>query len=1027
MGQRDRRRYGNRGRDQNNFEQVHGDVLLQSSQRDREQELLATLLKQGRNWAEATLAGQLHHAVKLNLQKETQPQQVRPWSMKVKVPRSSQPSQILAPEISIGQVFDQCSGRLLILGEPGAGKTTSLLDLAIELYDKAESDQQERIPVMVDLAEWQPNAPQSNPGLGKEVNRLLGLSRKSSADLSSEQVTTWSFADWLAYEVGKRYGSPQKIQQWLAEKRLVPLLDGLDEVRPEYQQDCVRAINQWLNSDVNIQVGLCCRREQYEDYSEKLELEGAVYLQDLTDEQIQIFLRDANRSELWESVVADANLLELIRKPLLLSMATVAYVEIKPSDWHRTTSAGDRLNLLLDSYIQAMLTTNRDSRAYGNGKIPSPEQSRKWLEILALQLLQDSQAEFLIERIQPIWLSTSVQKCLHVLLAIIVWGLIVGLLFSGFSVTISVFWYGVGFAYSLFGVLIASKYIWNDLQNLKLVQPIRISLFNLKPQQVVNTFLDWKYGWVPSLIYFVISGIIYSKWNFSDLLFGFTLVVIAVIISEAITDINRSEYTSKLAPNQGIWNSLWNIIPITGTFVLLWIPIRGLTRYLNGIPFISLSSLIQTFSLALGVWILIGSGYIFIQHLLVRLCLFATDSTPWDYARFLDYATERLLLQRVGGQYRFMHDLLRQSLAQLRIDSHPHLISSPVLDRCGESCRSRGEYKLALKYFDRAIELDPQYKSAIANRGRVYRSMREYDRSVQDFSKLIELNPKNAEAFAGRGETYRLMESYGDALKDFDRAIELSPKYEFALISRGQVYQEIGQYDKALKDFNYAIELDPKDFDLIIYRGRVYRSIKQYENALQDFKNIIKQDPKNAEAFAGRGETYRLMESYGDALKDFDRAIELVPKYGWAIAQRGYVYLLIGQYDDTLKDLDYAIKLDSEDDFSFYYRALAYLALHQDDRAKSDLATAIHLAQKKHTKNPTDCHNTLNLALYYLVLDNIQTAQDFYKIAINHNASKSEIRDAIQDLEDLLKVINDSPLAEQMKVELSQHLKSIEP
>jgi hypothetical protein len=53
-----------------------------------------------------------------------------------------------------------------------------------------------------------------------------------------------------------------------------------------------------------------------------------------------------------------------------------------------------------------------------------------------------------------------------------------------------------------------------------------------------------------------------------------------------------------------------------------------------------------------------------IQHFVLRLILYCNGYIPWNYARFLDYATDRLFLQRVGGGYRFMHDLLRLHFAQ---------------------------------------------------------------------------------------------------------------------------------------------------------------------------------------------------------------------------------------------------------------------------------------------------------------------------------------------------------------------------
>ncbi|MBD2184658.1 hypothetical protein H6S82_05975 [Planktothrix sp. FACHB-1355] len=41
------------------------------------------------------------------------------------------------------------------------------------------------------------------------------------------------------------------------------------------------------------------------------------------------------------------------------------------------------------------------------------------------------------------------------------------------------------------------------------------------------------------------------------------------------------------------------------------------------------------------------------------------DLFSWNYAKFLNYASERLFLQRIGGRYRFIHDLLREHFAQM--------------------------------------------------------------------------------------------------------------------------------------------------------------------------------------------------------------------------------------------------------------------------------------------------------------------------------------------------------------------------
>ncbi|MEM6402749.1 MAG: hypothetical protein AAF757_21390 [Cyanobacteria bacterium P01_D01_bin.116] len=72
-----------------------------------------------------------------------------------------------------------------------------------------------------------------------------------------------------------------------------------------------------------------------------------------------------------------------------------------------------------------------------------------------------------------------------------------------------------------------------------------------------------------------------------------------------------------------------------------------------------------SFSIFAGLTIgIIYSGQPVIQHFILRLFLWFTGVIPWNYAKFLNYCTNRLFLQRVGGSYRFMHDLLRQHFAK---------------------------------------------------------------------------------------------------------------------------------------------------------------------------------------------------------------------------------------------------------------------------------------------------------------------------------------------------------------------------
>jgi tetratricopeptide (TPR) repeat protein len=887
----------------------------------------------------------------------------------------AQPSQLLPPETTIAQVFDQCSGRLLILGEPGAGKTTSLLDLALELVARAEADPQQRIPVVVDLSDWQPTAPQATSMWGRVASRRAGFSQKNHRDDRPEQLPAWSIADWLAAKVREKYGfTPQQIGQWLEEKQLVPLLDGLDEVRPEYQQKCVKAINEWLNSsDLRPrQLALCCRREQYEAYPEKLELEGAVYLQDLTDEQIQTFLQKANRSELSESLVADPNLLALIRRPLLLSIAVLAYGELDPIELQRATSANARLNLLLDAYVQRMLMQDTDSRFYRKGKIPNSRQTQKWLGILAWQLEQDSKIDFSIEEMQPSWLLTRRQQWIYVSIIVLISGFTNGLL-VGLIAGIS-----GGLIASLFSGIVAGFLAMEDIKLVDMIQVFISSYEQMKLlyKRLIDELINDVFSSVISVIKVifvalivaligaligaltgaltgVLTGALTGSWLFGlsfGLFFGAFLVP-AILLTELIRIIAKKS----AFPNQEIRSSIQNSVLFTLFWVLSSLLILDWLWYWHEQSLWFYFTFLGAYCGLLVVGSLLPFRNTCVQHSVLHLVLFFAGLIPGNYARFLNYATERLLFQRVGRRYKFVHDLFKQFFINQWMDTQPS-INRP---------------------------------QAIAHRGYTYRLMERYQEALQDFDRAIELNPKYTWAITNRGETYGLMERYQEALQDFDRAIKLKPKYYWAIANRGYIYRLMERYQEALQDFDHAIEYNPK------YTW----------------------------AITNRGETYRLMERYQEALQDFDRAIELDPKYQWAITHRVYTYLLLVHQNEALRDLDRVIELDSKDDWYQYLRAITYLARNQSNAAKADLDIALHLAHQKYINKPANCQNTFNLALYHLVAGNLSTAREFYQIALQHNASPAKIRDALQDLEDLLKVLGDVPDAKQMIEELKQHLK----
>jgi hypothetical protein len=126
------------------------------------------------------------------------------------------------------------------------------------------------------------------------------------------------------------------------------------------------------------------------------------------------------------------------------------------------------------------------------------------------------------------------------------------------------------------------------------------------------------------------------------------------------------EVKRRTLPNQGIRQSagnVWMFALVGGLTVgLLW----GLLNLLSAVLTIGRAPQAgDWWHIVLGNVLFLGflsglvPGAACIQHCILRFMLWGNGVMPWRYVRFLDFATERMLLQRVGGGYRFLHELLR--------------------------------------------------------------------------------------------------------------------------------------------------------------------------------------------------------------------------------------------------------------------------------------------------------------------------------------------------------------------------------
>jgi signal peptidase I/DNA polymerase III delta prime subunit len=504
-------------------------------------------------------------------------------------------------------IFDELgAGRtLLILGSPGSGKTTTLLEIAQILVNRAEQNRVSPIPVIFNLSSWS------------------GAKQKMKSWLIQELYTN--------YQVSKPLG-----KSLVEEQQLLLLLDGLDEIKAELREIHIQAINQFCIEYGHTEIVVCSRIEAYKALYNRLHFQGAIFISPLRTDQVSDYLDQAESplAEVKLAIQQDSMLQELAQTPLMLSIMTLAYQDVPATKLH-LMGLEDGRRYLFDRYIDRMFERRKGECPY------SEEQMRCWLSFLAQKMVQESQSFFLIENIASSWLQPDFQRWIYLGAVGIISGLIVefiGLIVGLMAGSLS----GEMFFGLVCGVMLGlsselfkpSKFLWFETEIWKSIAFIL----------AIGTFLGFTGTLIGKQIGVGVGELIPGA--FYGLMISSIVAFVRIFVSLTKPSVQK---TTRL--NQKTWQAFTNSLTISLiAFCLIIFP----TVFLLTTPTrISLAALLGAISLLSG-------GLISIQHLMLRLFIWWDGKAPWNYDCFLNWADRQFLLQRVGVSYQFPHNLLRE-------------------------------------------------------------------------------------------------------------------------------------------------------------------------------------------------------------------------------------------------------------------------------------------------------------------------------------------------------------------------------
>lgn len=314
------------------------------------------------------------------------------------------------------------------------------------------------------------------------------------------------------------------------------------------------------------------------------------------------------------------------------------------------------------------------------------------------------------------------------------------------------------------------------------------------------------------------------------------------------------------------------------------------------------------------------------------------------------FAVQRTIAEKVAGVLK--HKLQDAQIEQIkrrepvRSDAYVEYLRGLVqLSRYDE-----GPIRSAMKHFERALELEPDYSAAMAMLSTCYANLgymtlaprgQAYAKARELATRAIELDETNAEAHTSMALAAYFDCDWSRSQTEAERALEVNPNYTFAHIAYAVLLQNFGHMDRALSEARKILELDPLSFLGQIVSGDVYRFAGMHPEAIAHIGVALEMDPQSPIAHSDYGFALISAGRIEEGVREIEKASALSGNSLFFKANLGSAYAVAGRREDAFRIVDEMKQASTKTpDLAAYGLAAVYADLGEKEEALNWLEVA---------------------------------------------------------------------------------------
>ena len=266
-------------------------------------------------------------------------------------------------------------------------------------------------------------------------------------------------------------------------------------------------------------------------------------------------------------------------------------------------------------------------------------------------------------------------------------------------------------------------------------------------------------------------------------------------------------------------------------------------------------------------------------------------------------------------------------------DEFERLSELNTLMNRGIRSMKNGDADNAFESFRVAYEKFPNYPESVFNMGLTLFRKKDFNEAVQYFNKALEINPEHKTAsaaiknvaknyFNNGNQSYKRGDLEG-ALSSYNNVLNVDKTFYQAHYQIGVIQSKMGDKDFAVKSYEKALDVNPQFYKGFFALGLAKSSLNDNNGALVALQSAVDIYPGYDKAYGAMGDIYIGSKNYDKAKQVLNMAITVNPNYSRGYANLGIIHSDEENWDSAISSLEMAVALNEKDSMSFFRLASA--------------------------------------------------------------------------------------------------------